>query len=495
MSECIENERIEWAHFYEIGRKLDLAAATLRIPNYIPLAALPDQAWLSPTAVAASDAYVYFTFAASVVADPDGPLITGQYLAQGITPYALPDALPQLAVGESLYFVSDKDNCWCKTIFKVLPGPRLERLDAAVMACCQTLNVPQIGARMGYGQNFIPAAYAVQWQRYKVPASPTAPATLTIDIPKCKGGPKDVRIYLTRSVLQSNPTRALYYDMTAARRKLPGTFVWPIKAAWLDSLWERLLMVIDCPNTLGSSGTVWRDSLDHLVRVGCPVTLANVISTGQSQFHWPSKPGCLTEEGCLPWNSLCCSAEMCETEGIKVYCETLHQLENIVDQLTEGFITSPGEEENFIACPECCAVCELLVVADGDEIPGSFTFNNDGIETFPFTYSFVAQSGLSTQCRSVMSSHLQNAVLKVNALLIVPDDSCQWQISLNGVSKECFNDNQAGPGVTDGRGLVIAYSANLDTFPLSLSVHPCSAQGGSATLVIGCEVIISIDAP
>jgi len=484
MADCKVGDVIEWAHFYPLGQKIDSISSLLNIKDYIPMDKLVGQPWALPESIAAPKACVYF--ALSRTTNFRGfPTITDQYITDdfGRAVFDLPQAARDLATAKLLNFVSEQDACWCKTLFRVEPRPRLAT--AQPSSCCQVLKVPGIGAALDYSQNFIPAAYVKQWQtRAKLkPANGDPPAPYTVDIRKCKGGPLDIRLYFEPTTGKNK--RFHYYVLVGAQRRLPGKFVWPIKASFMDALWKRIEAVLDCSKTLGSSGLVFLDgSQDGRVRVGCPVDWSDVVHTGKMLWNWDDGPGCITQSDCRPWNSVCCGADSCENRP-PVHCRTLEQLDSLLEGLFSAFI--PAVED--LTCPSCCtSSCSFCVGTD--HYPGCLGIGEPSFDTdpasnsWPWRVTLTAATVVPDACLEPLAAALAGCVYQVAAGIDPFIGDASWALTLNGESTSCVKSYT----------VISIYSDSANPFTFKSTVRPCSGNG-QANIKYSCHFIPAIDPP
>lgn len=355
---CETGESIKWVDFYELGERLDLLQATLDIPPLarVNFASTSDEPWAIP-GTQFVDWWQWF----SVDVTGSAAAITASFLGDStMNVYTFPSYATQLnnmsdSTTPELRFVSDADNCWCKTVFEVIPaavssGRRLHAdgsQAASSQGCCQTIDVPEVGSNLDYDQNFIPAGWVAN--NLSATAAPGAPFFL--DIPKCEGVADGCRLYFAE-----NSPGSGNYELRGAGRRLTGKLTWVIRKAYMDKLAEAVdtitsLVGVRC----GKLGVAdyYGDGLcaeyAYTINTGCT---AQVNESTRPDPHFgiyrlllnyawgsmPGVPGTLSTDDCLedcyPWNP-CGEEETC-ADGVKVYCQTLKDFETIVTKMEEG---------------------------------------------------------------------------------------------------------------------------------------------------------------
>lgn len=386
---CLPGDQITWAEFYALGVKVDAAAVTLGSPEYSPLSAETDNPWSISEPVAATF-WQRFTVDASAAT----PLVSARFMAGASgSSYSLPSpVLEAMAEAGDLYFLADADGCFCKTRYKVIKEGSVFTLDTsdAIESCCQTLAVPDIGDLLGYGQNIIPAAWATQYANITLPADTASVFYLAVN--KCVTVVGGVEFQFAQQI--GDPTS---FFLTYAARQMTGVFTWKIKREWMDILHDKIAYIIDCAANSGAKPDLIKScDTGEYIEEGCPVTFPDFQYSLGDLWMAPDDPGCLTQCAleCLPWNSDCCTEEQCETLGNKVYCETVHQLDTLIDKLT--VVLKPYDAD--IPCPTCCGCpLEASNAGCGDDttvypVDNAYCPEKDLYMTLAWTYNPGAES-------------------------------------------------------------------------------------------------------
>lgn len=475
---CAAGGVIEWTEIYDLGQQTDEAAYMLNTPGYEPLSQETRNPWPISSTI---DATIWQRFTVNLNEDGGkrpsffpGPTILGRLMAASDgSAFQLPNdpILKNMAEDGNLFFISEEDGCWCKTLFQVVPayiggGDNNYTLSTAedTRGCCQTMEVPMEGDLLEYAQNFIPAGWVVQRQK------PTLEKTDNVVrevIPKCVGNEGGVIFEYTKNGESNNGFTE--YKLTAVQRELRGKFVWPIKREWFELLFNKISQIIECSNHSGARSRKIKicgctedetpepnEGEDCFVRSGCSVTFADLQRSLLDLWGGNEDPGCLTScaDNCLPWAVGCCGGEQCDDSGLKVYCNTIQHLDSMIGKLQDIF--HPWAEST--QCPKCCNPCDFSAAASG------------GVEGFRKTYT-IGEDAVSQACSGLFSGSIQYRIILNWDHFTVPDNTC-----LNG---KCTG-MRGGSGtlettVAPGEDIVVTVAGSEDgtawTFSISCEIQ------------------------
>lgn len=346
---------VEWSVLYTLSSQLDTLATTLNTPSYVSLDEHPDAPFKFEDPVPLPACGIYFQL------QPGTLNVEAQYLAtshMSSAPLADPDpVLKAMAEREDLYLVTDPDDCWCKTIFKVVVDNdrlRLEEVPSSTTGCCQSLNMPQPGDALDYSQHVIPAAWAEYWAIVGYPGSSAQPPWVEKD--KCRLTANGIGFQF-----QDETTGA---PLVGAARKITGKWVWPIRARYMELLWEKLMFILACRRHGGAKAEEIIDSISGetitYVPTGCNPTPADILRTLVHESEIADDlPGCLTDGIAdwasttikFPWDESTCGAEICEESGgLLFYCETVRHLEKLIEAAAARITPYTNEASNACCC-------------------------------------------------------------------------------------------------------------------------------------------------
>lgn len=513
---CSEGAEIKWSDFYDVGVKIDDLADTLHTPGYERLDSKDHTPW--PLASTINDTF-YMRFEVAGGTDDGecaGCIITKRCMTEGAgAPYTFPDpVLQNLADDDNLFFVADSTECWCKYIFKVVKSEvsgeyTLKAIDDTP-ECCTTLDVPEVGDPLCYNQHWIPAAYVKDW-KYRNYSGPSR----TFNVDACrKPSAEQVQLYFTDG---SGPG---IIALVAGERRVTGYFTWRIKAEWVDMLRSSLDFIGACAHSGGVHDSkllqhghdLGSGDYEHL---GCAGGWCDLWWNGFAQWGNDGEaPGCLasdTTECCIPWEESCCGGETCDSKN-KVYCETLTQLNSILDNIDGVFYPW---DEGGVNCPECCnPACELSGVS-AIEVHGGdsrdFEISNAArLESCMSRYGITlharitltictsdtvtmsaSSEGASTSCTDPSTHCIPNCVPSDPGCLCssscvplwAPDDPLCAEASCMITSETC-GDCQS-----------VSFDLDLSTPTFTVDVTECADGSGVGQLTIGCEIIVSDPPP
>lgn len=328
---CSPGEPTEWSVVHALAAKVDALAVTLHTPGYSELLNMADKPFKFPSTIPIGTKSVCFRTNLGTAS------VIDQFLAIGLenpNAYQLPDeTLETLALQDNLYVIVGADGCHCKSIYKISqanPWKLEEITDQKMINCCQSIYVPQVGDELGYGQQFIPAG----WMAYFVARGYNQGYT---EREKCYAVEGGAGFYFEPS--GADEAGAI---VGAARQLDDCVLTWPVRATWMDDIWDALLAILQCAANDGSTGNVIdyvaADGDIHYIDVGCHVSVSDIIMNLLHNGDIEADPGCLTQgvdwddtEPDLPWEQLTCGGQSCDGNGPKFYCKTIDHMEAIID--------------------------------------------------------------------------------------------------------------------------------------------------------------------
>lgn len=342
------HDHITWPETYAIGQAVDALAVTMGTPIYERLQDLMDAPFYYSDK---QDAEFTIEFGLvepsghSEAFDPDyAPEVKYQKLMTGTgnlaVPLVLPPHLGGLVEGDNLFFLHDKDDCLCKTMFKVkriydefgelTTEVALEEVFSPAVTCgCQTLTVPQRFYKLDFGQHIIPAAYAHDWGVIGFGPGDESPLWRFPHY-ACEDGP----LLLYYEFIQfADVSEDTYAYMSKAQREMTGKWIWPIRGYWYDLIMSKLSEIVDCSNNCGAKeGTVLAaESTDTYIKENCPVSLCDILWT-MKQNGASTAMGNILDCYSWPWGS---GENLCEANGPKVYALTLNQITDLIAKIPD----------------------------------------------------------------------------------------------------------------------------------------------------------------
>lgn len=357
---CSPSGKVQWLHIHALSERIDALASTLRVPDYEPLRDSPDMPFKF-------DDLVDFSGAVRFQVSTGTTSVTDQHLTDGVTQlmaYTLDPVLRQMSEDNNLYLVIEEDDCWCKSIFKVDVGtgvPRLKNID--VLGCCQSLEMPQPGDSLDVSQHVVPST----WAAYMASIGNQFTNSLWTVKFACVS-----ETVLSGFRFESNEYGAPLTDCT--RQVVEAKFTWPIRKSFMRELIDKLKFILECANSGGAKFNTVRTSRadpSKTLPEGCEVTLCRaILNLDYTGSIVSSKPGCLLT-GCesesatliYPWNTPTCGGETCPGGGPKVYCQTLKDLEKIIDYVENSLRTRTETEK--------CVPCDCLIGIDAETYTGA----------------------------------------------------------------------------------------------------------------------------
>jgi hypothetical protein len=337
---CVVGGIIRWSDIKEIADRIDELAITKSTPDYEPLTDELDMPFKFDEPVPFNGA-VYVS-----VSDP-ALTVVYQYLSTGVTsstPFSLDPVLEAMGLNEDLQLKVDADDCICTTIFNVVTSSGdavIEELD--VMGCCQSLPVPQPSGVISPTQNIIQYPLASYF------ASHGNSGAGWITRPAC------AEASITAGFLFTDGGDTLF----ACSRELSGVFTWPIRKAYFDKMIEKLEFILACDRSGGAGDDEIR--IQHTADFpaprylpeGCEVRLCTLIKDRTLRGTMSSTVAgglrCSDITFQPPWESDP-YGESCDAAGMKVYCETLLQLEHILDIAEDGVRERIEDSQECVAC-------------------------------------------------------------------------------------------------------------------------------------------------
>jgi len=361
-----EETPVTWSVFHSLGQAVDALAVTLNTPNYTPMADFMDMPFNFQDPPAFTGA-VYFGLAEESLEVTNQRLVADHLIPS--TWVAL-ERFRNLIDAGDLFLMVEAEGCWCNTLFQVLRDGDQSFLravgDANSVGCCQTLYVPEAGGFLDYGQHVIPAAWAEYYRNNPVFSDNSAGRVLEED--RCVTGLDGIGFFF-----REPPTGGNLMELYAATRKLEGKFVWPIRARFMQKLWSQIKYIMYCEN---HGGVIEESVIDHIVNeggpsesivwteTGCSPWIPDFIKTLRRETKLAYAPGCLVDglvtwnepvgDQKLPWNEITCAGLECEGNGPRIYCETISQLEVVIQEI--GLRLNPY---TIAADNGCC--CDLVI--------------------------------------------------------------------------------------------------------------------------------------
>ncbi len=282
---CAGSDKVEWRHWHQLATQIDDLAASLNTPGYEPLtsdttlpfveATLPQVEGVLELQISTSAEKNECPYVASKAILKNFNQEAVCFRSDNMTGANQEDFYADYIDAGRLFFVQEETDCFCKTIFKIVEedacqyGLELVAGGDPQFGSCQTLHIPAVGEELGYGQNFIPAAYACQWgdpdglnTGSLVPILEQT-ASNSLYCPACKqvsgtgaGGciptPSQdyVQFKFENIVDPENPDRVIRRLVSAAR-SVRGKLTWPILKEHMDKLFEKLDYILQCENNDG----------------------------------------------------------------------------------------------------------------------------------------------------------------------------------------------------------------------------------------------------
>ena len=424
---CAPNTQIKWSDFYELGKAVDALATSFSTRDYIPLASMDHTPW---SLKSTQEFEFYQNFEVEFIPPLKETLagfpvatVKARYISDknGLS-LSLPNQVLKNLADDGNLYCTVTDECWCPTLFKVgrayIGGGVFDytlesvhstpRVDIKVgkvyigdgvfkstsvsdpgapgvdqMSCCQTIPVPEIGDLLNYEQKIIPAAWAIQWSTRP---GPTFPGKKQEDVPKCTVAADGVILeYDANNIVKPNR-----WELSAARRKVTGTLVWPIKKEWMNMLMCKLSQILFSDFNGGAQAAkMLKDGVPAPFMVaGCCITAEDLRYTlvhlglisiaNDGYFGGPGTiplPAAdynhymghtLGDAGgdChffhdMPWDNivLVCkdddNAPPAPSIPIKVYCQTLTDINTVVEYIAAA--VKPFDP--FTPCVAACNLC------------------------------------------------------------------------------------------------------------------------------------------
>ena len=338
-------DQITWGDFYSVAVNIDAMAATMNVSGYSKLLENNDTPFPLDAVVPLS-----FSYRFDVVEGDGFPEITSHWMkASGGGGVPMPEPLASLAAAGHLYFRNDPDDCWCSTLFRVVPIGSLYKLveidDTTDAGCCQTLSVPDVGDLLDRTQKFIPSGYSAFYNPgIDVDSSESK---LTDNVPRCVKDTEEGALF------EFTKTEGNHYDITGCERDMSGILTWPILSDWMTALTDAITTIID-----GSCGayeeSIWVDGeTDTYIEPGCFPDFEDLQWTlQQNDESVMDDAGCMGDSGSLPWEETTCGGGYCDNGNLLVYKATLDQLNTIVSDL-DGQL-EPHSEECDNTCASTC---------------------------------------------------------------------------------------------------------------------------------------------
>lgn len=355
---CNPSSKVQWSHVHTLADSIDDLAATLGTPDYTPLRESEDMPFKF-------DNLVEFSGAIRFQVAPGTTSVTDQHLSNGITQlmaYSLDPVLRQMSEDNNLYLVIEEDDCWCKSIFQVeMRGgaPSLKKVDE--LGCCQSLDIPQIGDSLDVGQHAVPAT----WAAYMAAQGNQFTNSLWTVKFACVS-----ETVLSGYRFESAEIGAPLTDCT--RQVVEAKFTWPIRRSFMIEMIDKLNYILDCANSGGAKFNTVRTSRSDPTKKlpeGCEISLCRaILNLNYVSSIVNSKPGCLLtgcEAGGLiyPWNTPTCGGQNCPGEGPKVYCQTLLDLEKIIDFVRDSMRPRTTTEK--------CVPCDCVIGFESEGYTGT----------------------------------------------------------------------------------------------------------------------------
>lgn len=282
---CAGSDKVEWRHWRQLAQQIDDLAASLNTPGYEPLtsdttlpfsvATLPHVTGVLRLEVTTSSEKNECPYVSSAAILKGFNQSAVCFRSDNMTGADFEEFYSDYIDAGRLFFVQEENDCFCKTIFKVVEqdacayGLELVSGGDPHFGSCQTLHVPAIGEELGYGQNFIPAAYACQWGdpdglntgslvpilEQTASNSLYCPACASVSgsgAGGCISTPLQdyVQFQFANIPDPSNPAKIIR-RLTSASRYIEGHLTWPILREHMDKLFEKLDYILQCENNDG----------------------------------------------------------------------------------------------------------------------------------------------------------------------------------------------------------------------------------------------------
>ena len=408
---------IRWPETRKLAELCDAAAASLGTPGYVPLLTDNHTPFPSPD-LHPQDFRVRFNL--NPPPHPDAPypeVIDNDLLEAGSLdrPLVLPEPYRTLAEAGELYFLHEQDECWCKSLFKIVMqggALRLETVKEPNFNCgCQGIRVPEARDLLNESQKMVPVGAALTWGYRTSTARPDR--VFWDQGQRCVGDQTQGMNYMFRDMADDTQPPSTNYFMKYALRDMSGKLVWAVRRKWYQTIKERVDYIIACAHSCGAADSkVWKNGTGTYVPTGCAVTFEDLQWTLQKDWYPVGVPGCMSDPGKLPWNEATCTGSLkCgampdggaqgndfpggqavgprAADDWLVYCTTLVQFEKLLELLPSQ-ILPPGAcaafQSGLWTDNEYCdwwtdtwkvgpTVCNMKVTAIPDQpVAGGLTF-------------------------------------------------------------------------------------------------------------------------
>ena len=353
---CSPGDKVDWSDLRDIAEQVDNMAVVQNATFPEALLDMTSPPFTLTGPVVEANIAIRFEVNSSLI-------VTKRVLTvdkSSTVPYALIQELEELEAAGDLYFLSDADECWCRTLFKVIEDVPdsyefvLEEVPHE-MGCCQSLFMPRIGDALDFDQNIIPASWAAYYAEYGNPEE----GVLRQTGKRCELDPGENVAYEFASTAAEAP-------LAAATRQLSGRFVWSFKASYFQLIYDRIEdLVSNCDYTNGArTDTVLPEggTVPGFLPTGCVPSICDYLYTLGTESLLEENPGCLIDACQLPWEDATCEGVRCDSEntgtttkGYKIYCETMLQLQTAVNEVS-NYLQAYNASSNG----DCSTACTCI---------------------------------------------------------------------------------------------------------------------------------------
>lgn len=330
---CAPDQPITWDAIHGLATRVDALTRRLGYPGATYLMDRTDMPFSLPSTQDFSGA---IRFAVLFGTDT----VQTQHLTSGVTSldkYELSPVLQGLADAGDLFLKVEADGCICSTLFKVESDASLSEVLGTGLGCCQRLYVPQPGDRLDRGQHIVPAGHVERYTRHNT-ASWLGTDPWYIH-QACEKGAPSCGFHFSWDKEGGGGVGADQYTLLDVTREISSAkFVWPMRAKYMDALWNKILEATNCFN---NGGTTANPPCD------CAMGLCHLM-----EGFWTYFPGCMEEfcdSGKRPWETPTCGGSMCDGKGPKVYCTTLKDMDEVISRL--GRLKPYSEDRNGCCYP------------------------------------------------------------------------------------------------------------------------------------------------
>lgn len=476
MAVCNPGDKVEWKGIHDLAAKIDSVASRLgATSSYEPLQEVVDMPFKFEETVP-FDGGVRFSLTAGTIS------VSLQYLvsaANSSVRYELDPVLEAMAAAGDLMFLADRDDCMCKTVFKVevVDGfASLHQIPGA-MCGCQSVFVPKAGDQLDSNQSMIRSDLAWNYAQFGGPGGVT-----WVNHPLCD---EDENLGLWFQ-FQSSDEGA---PVVGASREITGRFTWPVRAKYYGRIMEAISQMLACEN---NGGALRDGAFGETSTMGCSPGLCAVIHSMYDKGRLPLDPGCLKDycQGMIPWLQLTCGAEACNDKPL-VYCNTLASIDTIVNFLSVNLRSNAGGDG-------CCCNALISPWIGTDEGGGyrepcylDHEFSSIDIEEECLRFN----EGTEEWEECVRSYTLERSAAIVSgpeecfAVVVNDNDECEGE----GIS--CVQVSYEGtPGEVDAASLVAAALAGGGT-PVAMQVTFDSSLRATGASVWTGAIVLDLDVP